>query len=200
VLQNGYDERVFNSEADYNEPEFLKQVPHPRLLVTGYVSERIDWTGVAKASQLRPQWSWVFVGPAADGLPQKIREVLGTRGICHAQIALAEVPAWIRHSDACAVPYRLNDFTCASSPLKAIEYLAMGTPVLSTRVPSLERYGDVILWVDEGDATSYAQALDNCIGTETESSRFEARRNAVKEDSWKVRVNQFREIVLHENA
>jgi glycosyltransferase involved in cell wall biosynthesis len=197
VLPNGYDERVFNPEAEYGEPEFLRHIPRPRLLVTGHVSQRIDWPGIAEASRLRPQWSWVFVGPADTGMPENILGILGKRGFWHPQITVTEVPAWIRHCDACAVPYRLNNFTCASSPLKAIEYLAMGAPVLSTRVPSLEHYGDVILWVDEGHAASYAEALDRCLSVETDASRFEARQQAVKGDSWGARTNQFRAVVFN---
>jgi glycosyltransferase involved in cell wall biosynthesis len=196
VLSNGYDERIFNSETDYDEPEFLRQIPHPRMIVTGHISERIDWDAIIGASRLRPQWSWIFVGPADRGLPEKISDGLGKRGFWHPQIPLPHIPAWIHHSDACAVPYRLNDFTMASSPLKAMEFLAMGFPVLSTRVPSLEPYGQVVQWVEEGDATSYAQALDRCATVEKEPSRCEARRRAVRKDSWEVRVEEFRAMVF----
>jgi glycosyltransferase involved in cell wall biosynthesis len=199
ILPNGYDERLFNTEKECNEPEFLKQVPRPRVLVSGHVSERIDWEGIARASELRPQWSWVVVGPADTGMPKKIMDMLGTRGFYHPQIELTEVPAWILHCDACAVPYRLNAFTNASNPLKAIEYLAMGAPVLSTRIPSLGRFADVIEWLEEGDGTSYASALDRCCTLDGEPSRREARLRAVKEDSWGARVNKFREMVPNAN-
>ena len=200
VLPNGYNERVFNPEIENDEPEFLRHIPRPRVLVTGHVSNRIDWLGIAEVSRLRTQWSWVFVGPADTGMPENISGILGRRGFWHPQITLTEVPAWIRHCDACAVPYRLNDFTQASSPLKSIEYLAMGKPVLSTRVPSLQHYGNLIQWVEEGDADGYARALDRCITAEGNPSRYEARQQAVKRDSWESRVNQFRDMVHNGNS
>jgi UDP-galactopyranose mutase len=200
VLPNGYDERLFDPEVECHEPAFLKNIPRPRLLVSGHISERIDWDGIAQAAQLRPQWNWVFVGPADAGMAKKILNMLGKRGFCHPQIALADVPAWIRHCDACAVPYRLNDFTRASSPLKAIEYLAMGAPVVSTRVPSLGLYGDEILWVGENDGTSYAKALDKCIDVEASAGRRQARMHATANESWKIKAGHFRKMVLCENA
>ena len=199
VLPNGYDERIFNPTLPCDEPEAIRKIPRPRMLVSGHVSERIDWEGIAAASRLRPHWSWVFVGPSDAGITERISGIPGKRGFWHPQIALADVPAWIKHCDACAVPYRLNDFTCASSPLKAIEYLAMGIPVLSTGVPSLGRYGNVIQWVKESDGKSYAQALDACASVETEPARHQARRYAVKADSWETRVSQFKDILFSGN-
>jgi glycosyltransferase involved in cell wall biosynthesis len=200
VLRNGYDEHVFNHKRNYPEPAALKGVPKPRVLVAGHISDRIDWDGIRRASLLRPDWTWIFLGPADPGKVEQILHDLSGRGLWYPQAELADVPAWISHSDACAVPYRLNAFTFASYPLKAIEYLAMGVPVLSTRVPALQHYGDVVLWVNEGDAEAYAEALDRCLTLEAVSSRYEARRRAVKEDPWGVRVNQFRRMVFNGNS
>ncbi len=199
VLRNGYDERVFDPQKNYPEPTVLKSIPKPRILVAGHISDRIDWNGIRRASLLRPEWNWIFLGPADPGKIEQISRDLSGRGFWHPQAALTDVPAWISHSDACAVPYRLNAFTLASYPLKAIEYLAMGVPVLSTHVPSLQHYQDVVLWVDEGDAEAYARALDRCLTLEAVSSRREARRRAVKEDPWRVRVSQFTDMVFNAN-
>jgi hypothetical protein len=160
VLPNGYDERIFNSSMDYPEPGFLKDVPRPRVLIAGHVSERIDWDGITAASRLRPDWTWIFVGPADAGMEKKLRVMLDSRALLYPSVPLDSVPAWIRHSDGCAVPYRLNPFTLASSPLKAYEYLAMGASALATRIPSLEKFEDSIYWVRERDGKSYAEGLD----------------------------------------
>ena len=207
VLPNGYDERLFDPARKYTEPLILSDIPRPRVLVTGHVSERIDWDGVAGAVNARPDWTWVFVGPADPEMPKKIAQVSNpmARGgngerrpriVWHDAIPLKEVPSMIGHCDACAVPYRLNAFTRASNPLKAIEYLAMGRPVLSTRVPSLERYRNAIEWVDEADGDSYARALDKLLRQGQNREIWGSRRLAVTDDSWKVRSEQFKSIVL----
>jgi len=207
VLQNGYDERLFNPGRDWPEPGVLLSLPRPRILVTGHISERIDWDGIREAAKIRPQWTWVFIGPADRGFREKI-ETMGCslgkansqrRGFFyHSSVPVSEIPAWIAHCDACAVPYRLNSFTLASSPLKGIEYLAMGAPVLSTRIPSLQRYGSAIRWVEEGDGESYALALDALAGEKDNASGAEKRRAAVAEDTWAQRLIEFRKLVFAE--
>ena len=195
VLPNGYDERIFDSNGNYPEPNVLLRIPRPRILVAGHISERIDWDGIIGASQLRTPWAWIFVGPANNAMKEKIVSRLGQHGFYHPPISIHDVPAWIQHCDACVVPYRLNSFTRASHPLKANEYLAMGAPVLSTRIPSLERYGEAIEWVNEGDGDSYARALDKLTSNLRNQRLKDLRRQAVAEDSWKIRLHQFREIV-----
>jgi glycosyltransferase involved in cell wall biosynthesis len=196
VLPNGYDERIFDPSVDYPEPDFLKDIPRPRILIAGHVSERIDWDGIAGASLLRPDWTWIFLGSADRGMEEKLRNLLDSHAVMHPSIPVDSVPAWIRHSDACAVPYRLNRFTLASHPLKAIEYLAMGAPVLSTRIPSLESYHGGIEWVEEGDGRGYAKVLDALKQKEMQQKLKEIRRNIVKQETWGIRIAQFRQIIL----
>ena len=197
VLPNGYDERIFDPSMDYPEPSFLKDVPRPRILIAGHVSERIDWDGIAAGSLLRPDWTWIFLGPADRGMEEKLRSLLNSRALLHPSVPLDSVPAWIQHCDACAVPYCLNDFTKASNPLKAIEYLAMGRPVLSTKIPSLNPYGEVIELVQEGRGDSYASALDRFLSDGRNGSRRQERCNSVRCATWKIKAEQFRSVVLN---
>jgi len=197
VLPNGYNARVFDPNPQWPEPKNLKPLPRPRLLVAGHISDRIDWEGIREASQMRPECTWVFVGPPDPGIQERIFHDLGSRGFWHPPVPLEEVPAWIQNCDVCAVPYRLNSFTLASSPLKAIEYLAMGAPVLSTRIPALQPYGDVIHWIDESCGKSYVLGLDKALEEKTDSGRRKARCTVVSNDSWTRKAETFKALVLN---
>ena len=207
VLPNGYDERIFDPQKTWDEPATLRSLPRPRVLVAGYVSERIDWEGVEAVVKCRPEWTWVFVGPAERGMREKIeclavrvaaagRKSVTPASVWHEPVPASQIPAFIAHSDACAMPYRMNAFTRCSSPVKPIEYLAMGMPVLSTRVPALEKYGGVVQWVNQGDGHSYALALDHLAATRGDAKLREARLAAVAGDTWASRAVRFRELVL----
>ncbi len=197
ILPNGYDERLFDSAKVYSEPRMLMGIPRPRILVVGHVSERIDWEGIVASSRILPEWTWIFLGPADSGMEERISNALRERGFYHPPIPVPDVPAWINHCDGCAVPYRLNPFTRASHPLKALEYLAMGAPVLSTKIPSLEQYDGAIEWVNERDGESYAKALNKLEGQSRNHEFAVLQQQAVARDSWGVRVNHFREIVFN---
>jgi teichuronic acid biosynthesis glycosyltransferase TuaH len=196
VLTNGYKEGLFDPRRDWPEPDRLRHLLKPRILVSGHVSNRIDWDGIEGAASLRPEWTWIFIGPADSGIPAKIVRRLGSRAHCYPAVPISDIPAWIHHCDACAVPYQLNSFTQASSPLKAMEYLAMGKPVLSTRVPSLQQYLEAVEWVEEGNGESYARALDAVLRGAANSDLASLRTKAVSGDSWEKRTIQLLELVL----
>jgi glycosyltransferase involved in cell wall biosynthesis len=200
VLPNGYDERLFDPGRSWNRPSVLADLPGPIILIAGHLSERIDWDGIITAARIRPEWVWLFVGPADQGLPEKLESLAksGNRLVWKAPVPMQEMPALIAHCDACAVPYTLNPFTLASSPLKGVEYLAMGAPVLSTRIPALLHYGSAIRWVEQRDGYSYARALDNIKSEQRNPAASKARRMAVSGDSHDVRVRQFRQILVED--
>lgn len=198
VLTNGYDDRLFNTQRKWEEPAKLRAVPHPRILISGHVSERIDWDGIRAAARLRPTWSWVFVGPADDGMKERIASIQSeTRAVVvlFEPVSHEDVPAWIAHSDICAVPYRLNNFTLASSPLKAIEYLGSGAPVFSTEIPSLKPFSEVIFWVKAGDGGSYAAALDSFDQREPSGAAAIRRQTAVQGEAWGDKAQQFSDLL-----
>jgi glycosyltransferase involved in cell wall biosynthesis len=205
VLPNGYDERMFDPRQRWDEPLLLADIARPRMLVAGHVSERIDWEGIGAASRSRPEWTWVFVGPADRGLPEKLDSLGrqangGARFVWRPPVPPEQVPPLIAHSDACAVPYRLNPFTIASSPLKGIEYLAMGAPVLSTRVPALLGYNGAIHWVNQGNGDSYTRALDRLLMEGRNPIAVKARCAAVAKDCYSIRVSEFRRMVFDESG
>ncbi len=182
----------------------LAGVPRPRVLVTGHISERIDWPGIIGALSERPEWSWVLAGPADEGMQDKVAAVtandnarLGTaKLVLLPSVAVEHVPGLIQHCDACAVPYRLNPFTLASSPLKAVEYLAMGAPVRVLESLSLNPYGHVIHWVEPGVGASYAKALDSIRREGRDSELANLRRSTVTGQSTTAKTKAFRAIVL----
>ena len=126
----------------------------------------------------------------------KIARIFAKRGFYHPPVPVSNVPAWISHCDASAVPYRLNPFTLASHPLKAMEYLAMGKPVLSTKIPSLECYDGVLEWVEVGVGESYTLTLDQILRKDRNPEIEIIRRRAVAKDSWDSRFDQFKKIAL----
>lgn len=185
VIENGFDEELFNPDVQRPIPEALASLPRPWGLIAGHISERIDWDGLATLRQHRPDVHWVFLGPADDGCVEHVRRIGGSY---FSPVPLQEVPAWIAAADVCAVPYRLNCFSNASFPLKAIEYLAMNKPVLATAIPCLRQFRDYIAFADQADGASYAQAVDRALA---KRSQDDDQRAFVSPFQMQNRVDMF---------
>src|SRR6185295_8531118 len=85
--------------------------------------------------EARPDWHVVLVGKVEGPLP--VRPNLHAVG----SVAYEQLPRWTRSFDVGLVPYRLDDFNCASFPLKVFDYLASGVPVVATDLPALRDLG-----------------------------------------------------------
>jgi glycosyltransferase involved in cell wall biosynthesis len=57
---------------------------------------------------------------------------------------LEELPAYIKAFDVCTIPYLVNGFTRSITPLKLMEYLSTGKPVVTTALPAALMYPEVI--------------------------------------------------------
>jgi glycosyltransferase involved in cell wall biosynthesis len=198
VLTNGYDERRFSTLSTYDEPNLITSISRPRVLVCGHVSDRIDWIGVIESIKLSDKVTWVFVGPTDDGIPEMVHGLAGrskNRIRFFPKIDHSEIPAWVTHCEICAIPYKLNSFTRSSSPLKALEYLAMGARVMSTPIPALGEFGSVIEWVQEADAASYKSAIDKLLARGHDRNARVAISEFVKDHSWESKALKVIEIV-----
>jgi glycosyltransferase involved in cell wall biosynthesis len=105
----------------------------------------------------------------------------------HGRIPLEAVPGAIAVADVGIAPVRRNPFTEMALSQKILEYGVMGKPVVTSRLPTLERYfAPGTLWTyNPGDASDLAAAVLNLVDDPDErSARVERVRERVKELGW----------------
>ena len=125
------------------EPQELQDVPHPRIGWFGVVDERMDLDLLEACADLRPDWSFVMIGPVVKldpaDLPRRPNiHWLGGR-------TYAQLPSHLAHWDVGFMNFALNEATRYISPTKTPEYLAAGVPVVSTAIKDVVRP-----WGEEG--------------------------------------------------
>ncbi len=125
------------------EPADQASIPHPRLGFYGVVDERLDVALLGQAAALRPDWSWVIVGPTVSKIdPATLPQAdniyyLGSKDY-------GDLPEYLAGWDVALLPFARNDSTRFISPTKTPEYLAAGRPVVSTSIRDVvQPYGDL---------------------------------------------------------
>jgi glycosyltransferase involved in cell wall biosynthesis len=76
-------------------------------------------------------------------------------------IPAAELPPIIRQADVGIVPNRSNIFTDGLLPTKLMEYVALGTPVIAAKTPTINAYFDdtMVQFFDPGDVDDLAECI-----------------------------------------
>jgi len=120
------------------DPADQEDLPKPRLGFYGVIDERFDTALLDQAAEMRPDWSFVMVGPVVkiseDDLPKRPNiHYLGGK-------TYAELPAYLSGWDVALMPFAMNESTQFISPTKTPEYLAGGKPVVSTPIKDVVRH------------------------------------------------------------
>jgi glycosyltransferase involved in cell wall biosynthesis len=122
------------------QPADQAELKHPRLGFYGVIDERFDIDMLRQMADMRPDWSFVMVGPVVkisdEDLPRaaNIHYVGGK--------TYEQLPVYLSGWDVALMPFALNESTQFISPTKTPEYLAGGKPVVSSAIKDVVRtYG-----------------------------------------------------------
>jgi UDP-galactopyranose mutase len=126
------------ARAQLFDPADQEDLPRPRLGFYGVIDERFDTELLAKVAEMRPDWSFVMVGPVVkiseEDLPKRPNiHYLGGK-------SYGELPSYLSGWDVALMPFAMNESTQFISPTKTPEYLAGGKPVVSTPIKDVVRH------------------------------------------------------------
>ncbi len=168
--------------APQPEPADLAALPRPRALYVGTLNDRMNGDLFAAMGSAFPGGSVAVVGPRhetfrAPALPPNVH-FLGLKP--HEQL-----PGYYQHSDLGIMPFADSPAARAINPIKTLEYLACGLPVLSTPIPDVIRYYQGVVTVAEPDA--WVGAAQRMIAEDSDGDR-EARRDFARGRTWEALV------------
>ena len=102
----------------------------------------------------------------------------------------ADLPRYAKAFDVALMPFKMNELTLASNPLKVREYLAAGLPVVSTPIPEVERLSVCRIGKD---ADQVVREIAAAIAAGAGPS--EVRAAQMRSEGWEARVAEMQEIV-----
>lgn len=181
-IGNGVDLELFDIENQYEIPNELKNISKP---IIGYVgallSLRLDVDLMIASAIDNPDRSYVFIGPEDDDFAKsKLHELenvyfLGKR---HKNI----VPAYINYFDVCINPQIVNEVTIGNFPLKIVEYLSLGKPVVAIETNTMNELFSDVTYIAK-DQKEFDELIDRALA-EDSAERKQERVNFTKQFSW----------------
>jgi len=174
-------------------PDDLARLPRPVIGFLGAVSDyklHADWlTALARRHR---EYSIVLVGPVGVGDPTTDVSVLRAEPNVHllGHRAYELLPGYVKGFDLGVIPYRINEYTTYSFPIKFFELLASGKPLVISELPALRDYyaaARVARSADEFVSACEAALADPMAGCAE-------RLKLASENTWEHRVER---ILVH---
>lgn len=184
-LPQGVDVEHFRAPADV--PPELLALPRPVIGFQGIVGPRVDLVLLERIARHFPKASLVTVGKVEVNLSRLTRH---PNFHAFPAVSYAELPRWIQAFDVGLVAYTQDLHTLSVNPLKLLEYLALGIPVVSVDLPDLAIHrAHVALATSHED---YLEALAKVLARYPFAPEDAARRRAyAATHSWAQRAREF---------
>lgn len=188
-LSHGVDvEHFAGSEAPI--PAAIADLRKPVIGFFGAISPWVDLGLIAAIARSRPEWSVVLIGGAdVDVAPLRACPNVTLLG----KVPYADLPAFARGFDVGIIPFVVNELTASVNPLKLLEYLACGLPVVSSDMPEVRKYIPLV------DVAVGAGAFEAAIArslSEDSPERRAARQRVAQQSSWPAVAGRFSEYIL----
>jgi glycosyltransferase involved in cell wall biosynthesis len=198
----GYEPRLipFGADIDLYEgvdqltPALDVKLPSPIVGLIGQINERID-ISLLEAIADRGR-SLLLIGPRNPNYEPARWEALLKRSNVQwlGPRRYEQLPAYMRTIDVGLVPYNDSAFNRGSFPLKTLEYLAAGRPVVSTSLPATRWLATNLISIAD-EPTAFADAVDHWLDAPRTKELGEARREFAKRHSWAQRAKEMAEII-----
>jgi len=163
-------------------PKPLASTPKPIVGFFGLLAPWTDLEMMAAVAKANPELSFVFVGDVQTSL-----RGLDTLPNVHVfpKVSYQVLPSYARQFDVSVLPFVVDEMTLNVNPLKLMEYFAMGAPVVSTRLPAVEKYQPHVRIADT--AEEFSDAIREALAADSEEARA-GRVEIARANSWESRV------------
>jgi hypothetical protein len=167
--------------------DFVRQ-GRPLIGYYGALAEWFDYDLVAQAARARPDYIFLLIGPdyenrgyIARSQILKVPNVqwLGWR-------PYPDLPCYLKYFDVATIPFKLNNITHATSPIKLFEYMTAGKPVVTTALQECQKYPEVLIAHDGGE---FVEKLDEALELRDDAAYQQALDRLVQQNTWDIRVD-----------
>ncbi len=188
MIRNGCDLERFSNLKENGELDAFKDRP-----IIGYFGAIHDWfdvEGMEYTIKNNPDKYFIFIGSIDSN---KVRRLFKFKNAYFlGEVRHEELGGFLAYFNVCTIPFILNDLIKSTNPVKFYEYMASGKPVVSSRLPELEKYTDICYLYDNKEEFSkyiYKALYDD------EEETVQKRKEVAKQNSWEQRVDSFEKVI-----
>jgi GT2 family glycosyltransferase/glycosyltransferase involved in cell wall biosynthesis len=189
-IQSARPARVNFARDDQAAPTDWLTVAQRNQPVVGYsgaMAEWFDYDLLRYLAKARPGLEFVLIGVSYDGSLER-SSVLSLPNVHWLGMKLySQLFQYVWRFEIGIIPFKINQVTLATSPIKQFEYMACRKPVVTTALPECLRYPEIFV------ADSYEQFaahIDKALGMKYDPEYLKAIDRIAQENTWDQRVEK----------
>ena len=183
MLSHGVDLELFTTQT--TKAVELEQICKPIIGFYGSLNAWLDKALLLKLAKERPEYQLVLIGHLVEDFSDllKLDNVTHIPAVEHDRLA-----SFSQHWQVSILPFVDNEQIRACDPLKLKEYIATGTPIVTTRFAAVNPYQETILIADNHQG--FIERLDYAVSL-SKSNNLNWRANQsqqASDHSWQAKA------------
>lgn len=172
-------------------PADIGDIQGPIVGYYGVIDESVNLDLLHQTAKKMPHISFVMVGPLAKvartDLPKEANiHYLGTK--CY-----DEVPNYLKAFDIAMMPFALNGTRKYISNTKALEFMAAGKPIISTKITDIEHYSSCINLITIAD--EFTEAINSLLNKNDQKLMENEYQKILTSSCWDSTVKQMKSVL-----
>jgi glycosyltransferase involved in cell wall biosynthesis len=201
LITNGVEYEHFNQKfTKQNIPHEIKHIVEKGKSIIGYfgaLAKWFDYELVEKISVERPNYEIILIGWNYDDSVKAYKfDQLPNVSII-GPINYKELPKYAYWFNICTIPFRLNDITESTSPIKLFEYMALSKPIVTTNMPECRKYKSVLIGENHND---FIAKLDEAIELQKDIKYNEVLKKEALENTWRAKANNIKKLIAKQTS
>jgi glycosyltransferase involved in cell wall biosynthesis len=184
--------RPSGDEKISRAPDDLKPIlasGRPVIGYSGALAEWFDYDLVRESAKAHPNLEFVLIGVNYD-------QSLDRSGILQSGLdnihwlgmkSYDELFRYVWRFDVGIIPFKVNDITLATSPIKLFEYMACAKPVVSTALPECKNYPGVFI---AETVTQFSEHLESALEAGKDKTYLQTIDDVARQNTWGQRAEE----------
>jgi GT2 family glycosyltransferase len=168
----------------------LKRLDKPIIGYYGAIAEWFDTSVVEHIASRQPDWSIVLIGNTFGSDIRRLRKYKNIHLL--GEKSYGELPEFLYWFDVCIIPFKVNELTLSTDPVKFYEYISSGKPVVSSRLPGLLPYKELLYL--SSNKKEFLQNVKKAL-KENDEDLKKARIESAKVNDWETRFYKIKNCI-----
>lgn len=186
---NGVDCRHFSQVFTRNDApaEIVPLLASGRPIIGyfGALASWFDYELVMRLATERADFQILLIGWDYDHSLQNYQLHLLPNVTVIGPIDYQELPRYACWFTVSTIPFRINEITESTSPIKLFEYMALGQPIVTTALPECRKYRSVLIGEDHD---GFVRKIDEALVLRGDEAYGKVMHAEAEENSWEAKA------------
>lgn len=192
LITNGVDYDHFQQDIKECPVKNIVNKGRPIIGYFGAFASWFDYEMIAHLAESRPDYEILLIGWKYDDSMEKSKLDIYNNVHIIGPISYDILPSYAQWFDVATIPFKLNDITDSTSPIKLFEYMALNKPIVTTDMPECRLYQSVMIAKDIQD---FVYKVDEALAVKKDKEYINMINKEALDNTWKAKARDIVELL-----